>query len=96
MTEEVKAGVEEASGITAIIKDINTYTDKEMMISIYSWEPESVIAGESVGICHHPTAKPDSMASCWEWKMNQEGVYEDAPISYLVNIKDFGADAGLD
>ena len=96
VSEEVKAGVEEASGITAIIEEINTYTNKEMMISMYSWEPEMLIAGESVGICHTPTAKPDAMSSCWEWKMNEEGVYEDAPISYLVNMQDFGVDAGLD
>ena len=96
ISDEVKAGVEEASGITAIIDEINIYTDKEMMISMYSWDLEDVIAGESVGVCHHPTASPDSMSSCWEWKMDEEGVYGDSPISYLVNMKDFGVDTGLD
>ena len=67
-----------------------------MMISMYSWDPEDVIAGESVGICHHPTAKPDAMSSCWEWKMDEEGVYGDAPVSYMVNMNDFGVDTGLD
>ena len=96
LDKEIKDGVAEASGITAIIEEINTYTDKEMMISMYSWDPEDVIAGESVGICHHPTASPDSMASCWEWKMDAESVFGDSPVSYMVNMREFGTDTGLD
>ena len=88
--------MEQASGITAIIDEINNYTDKEMMISMYSWDAKDVIANESVGICHQPTAQPDSMASCWEWKMDQEGVFGDSPVSYMVNMREFGTDTGLD
>jgi len=36
------------------------------------------------------------MATCWEWKKDFEGVFGDSPISYMVNMSDFGTDSGLD
>lgn len=52
LAKEFSEATEEATGITAILKTIETYTDQEMLISIYSWDPEHVIDGESVGVCH--------------------------------------------
>ena len=52
ITAQSTAALEEATGITAIIQLINEYTDQHMLISVYSWDPEDVIDGESVGVCH--------------------------------------------
>ena len=65
-------------------------------MSMYSWDPVNVIAGESVGVCLKPTAKTDSNASCWEWKMDQEGVFGDSPQSFLVKMQDIDTGSGLD
>ncbi len=45
---------ESAKGIQALIDSIDEYTDKHMMMSMWSWDPKDVRAGESVGICVRP------------------------------------------
>ena len=70
-----------------MIGEINKYTDSQMLVSMYSWEAEDVIDGESVGVCHQPTSDADNFASCWEWKKDAEGVFGTEPTSYLVNTK---------
>ena len=75
ITEELTEAAKESTGITELIKLINGYTDKYMLISVYSWDPELVIDGESVGVCHQPAGNPDNYASCWEWSKDSEGVF---------------------
>lgn len=58
-----------------------------MLISVYSWDPEHVIDGESVGVCHQPGGNPDNFASCWEWTKDAEGVFGSEPTSYLIDPK---------
>jgi len=83
--KEVAEAAEEATGLTAIIEEINKYTDTHMMISMWAWEPEDVIAGESAGVCVRPTNQSDVNSSCWLWTMDEEGVYESANTSYLLD-----------
>ena len=56
-----------------------------MLISMYSWDPEDVIDGESVGICHQPSGDADNYATCWEWSMVADEGFGSSPTSYLIN-----------
>ena len=85
ITKGLQDAAEEATGITQIIKAIETYTDQQMLISAYSWDPDHVIDGESVGVCHQPSGDTKNFASCWEWSKDSEGVFGSQPTSYLIN-----------
>ena len=76
---------EEATGITAIIDMIDSYTDAHMMVSLVAWEPEDVLPGESAGFCVKPTNNDTANTSCWMWTRDQEGVYSGEVQSYLLD-----------
>ena len=88
--------MEEATGITAILDLIKGYTDQHMLISVYSWDPELVIDGESVGVCHQPASNPDNYLSCWEWSKDSEGTFGSQPGSYLIDPKLINDSTSLD
>ncbi len=67
-----------------MIDSIDEYTDKHMMMSMWSWDPKDVRAGESVGICVRPAEQPTAHASCWLFEKNRFNEYE-GPRSLLVD-----------
>ena len=67
-----------------------------MLVSMYSWEADAVIDGESVGVCHQPSDITENFASCWEWKKDAEGVFGTEPTSYLINASLVTATDSLD
>jgi hypothetical protein len=87
---------EEATGITAIIAEINKYTEGQLLLNMFSWDPEHVQANEGVGVCSKPTSQPDALASCWEFKKDSEGVFLEEPASYLVDLKGITSTSALD
>jgi len=67
-----------------------------LLISVYSWDPELVLDGESVGVCHQPFDNPENFVSCWEWSKDTEGAFGTSPKSYLIDPKLIESTTSLD
>ena len=64
---------------------IADYTSGYMMVSSWRWNEPAVTPGESAGVCVGDTEDADNYWSCWEYQMEEDGMYPDAAKSYLVN-----------
>ena len=96
LTNDVSTEVEEATGITKILEEIDKYTSMQLMVSMYSWNESDVQPGESVGICISPENKPGYKSSCWSWTLSDEGSYGADAKSYLIDLSTFNAEAKLE
>ena len=56
-----------------------------MMVSMWAWEPEDVLPGESAGVCVKPANNGQAQSSCWMWTRDLEGVYSGDVKSYLID-----------
>ena len=66
-----------------------------MMMSVWSWDPDYVREGESVGLCVQPSGMEVINASCWLFSRDYEGVYSSAK-SLLIDAKYIAPDARLE
>ena len=78
-----------------MLEDIEKYTDTYMMFSMWSWDADDVIEGESAGICMEPTDKPETYASCWFYTRNTFGDLE-GPKSLLIDPKIISPESRLE
>ena len=68
---------------------ITDYTSGHLMLSSWRWNQPAVTPGESAGICVGDSEGERNYWSCWEYYMMEDGEYEDAARSYLVNPNQF-------
>ena len=64
---------------------IKDYTSGYMMVSSWRWNEPAVTPGESAGSCVGDPENVDTYWSCWEYEMEEDGMYPDSAKSYLVN-----------
>ena len=82
-------------GIQALIETVQEYTEFQIMMSNWSWRPENVIAGESVGMCVKLAEISDAYASCWAFTKDKNEEFEKAR-SFLVEPQTLTPSAHLE
>ena len=95
--EAVTADVmgQEKTGVDFLVEEIENYTNYEALLSLWSWDYDSVHENEAVGLCIRPANSEEAFASCWLYRTNMYRQYGEAE-SFLVDSRAFAPGARLE
>ena len=74
---------------------ITDYTEGKLMVTSWRWNEGAVTPGQSSGLCVGEPSDASAYWSCWEFYMNNDGVYDDMAKSYLINPSEFSTNSSL-
>jgi len=79
------------------LRDMVTgYTGGHLMVTSWRWNTADVKPGQSAGLCvGDQDDATGAYWSCWEYKMREDGGWDDMPKAYLINPKEFNKDSRL-